>query len=209
MRTWAMVLCGVLAMTLTTKAGDEKSAPAAKGGELKAVITTDKGEMHIQLYPEDAPLTVANFCNLAQRGFYDGLKFHRVVPDFVIQGGDPDGNGRGGPGYKFKDEISSKKHDGPGILSMANAGPGTNGSQFFVTHKATPHLDGKHTVFGKVTQGQDVVMKISKDDVMKSVKIIGDTTALFEANKAQLDEWNKILDAKYPKKGAAAPTPGK
>jgi peptidyl-prolyl cis-trans isomerase B (cyclophilin B) len=198
----------------TKPADDKKPDPAAKpaipastgGKDLTAIINTDKGEIRLKLFPNEAPLTVANFVNLAQRGFYDGLKFHRVIADFMIQGGDPDGNGRGGPGYKFKDETTpSLKHDGPGVLSMANAGPGTNGSQFFITHKATPHLDLKHTVFGKVTAGQDVVNKIAKDDVMKTIKIEGDTKALLEQNKAQLDEWNKILDA--AKKAAAEKKP--
>lgn len=206
MRIGLMVGCVALAVS-GASAEDKKAAEPPKAATLSAVITTDKGEIKLDLYPDEAPLTVMNFCNLAQRGYYDGLKFHRVIKDFMIQGGDPTGSGSGGPGYKFKDETTPKlKHEGPGILSMANAGPGTNGSQFFITHKATPHLDGKHTVFGKVTTGQDVVNKIAQNDVMKTIRIVGDTKALFEKNKAQLDEWNKILDEKFPKKAA---TPGK
>ena len=119
--------------------------------DLKAVIETDKGTINVTLFADQTPLTVANFVNLAQRGYYDGLTFHRVIDDFMIQGGCPQGTGTGGPGYQFADECTADlRHDGPGVLSMANAGPGTNGSQFFITHVATPWLDGKHTVFGKV-----------------------------------------------------------
>ena len=121
---------------------------------LKAVFETDKGVINVLLHDDLTPLTVANFVNLAQRGYYDGLKFHRVIADFMIQGGCPRGNGTGGPGYQFADEfVPSLKHDGPGVLSMANAGPGTNGSQFFITEIATPWLDGKHTVFGECKEG--------------------------------------------------------
>lgn len=175
---------------------------AASAADLIAVIKTDKGDIRLKLFPDEASLTVTSFVNLAQRGYYDGLKFHRVIKDFMIQGGDPTGTGSGGPGYQFKDEFSPKlKHDTPGILSMANAGAGTNGSQFFITHVPTPHLDNKHSIFGKVLAGQDVVNKIAGGDVMKSVTIEGDTTALFAKNKDQLDAWNKTLDAKFPKKG--------
>src|SRR5688572_16267070 len=126
-----------------------------------ATINTDKGDIVIELAAKDAPNTVNNFVYLASVGFYDGLTFHRVISDFMIQGGDPTGNGTGGPGYRFADEFSPKwRHSGPGMLSMANAGPGTNGSQFFITHSAQPHLDNKHSVFGKVTSGQDVVNAI-------------------------------------------------
>ena len=162
---------------------------------MRASIETNKGTIRVELTPDETPLTVANFVNLAERGYYDGVKFHRVVPNFVIQGGDPTGTGRGGPGYRFEDEIvASLRHDGPGILSMANAGPGTNGSQFFITHGPTPHLDGKHTVFGRVVEGQDIVDQIAAGDQMKSVEIEGDTTALKEKVRSKLDEWNKILD---------------
>ncbi len=149
-----------------------------------ALFNTSKGQIICQLEYKKTPITVSNFVGLAEGTkqnsakadgvpYYDGLKFHRVIADFMIQGGCPQGTGTGGPGYQFEDEIvSDLKHTGPGILSMANAGPGTNGSQFFITHVATPWLDGKHTVFGHVIQGQDVVNKIAQDDLINSVKII-------------------------------------
>jgi peptidyl-prolyl cis-trans isomerase B (cyclophilin B) len=137
-----------------------------------AVFDTDKGIIRIELHEDKVPKTVANFEKLIQQGFYNGLKFHRVIPDFMIQGGCPQGTGTGGPGYKFADEFHpTLKHDGPGVLSMANAGPNTNGSQFFITHVATPWLDGKHSVFGRVLQGQDVVDKIKQGDKIKSITI--------------------------------------
>ena len=139
-------------------------------------------------------MTVANFVNLAQRGYYDGLKFHRVIDNFMVQGGDPDGTGMGGPGYNFGDEFGpGLRHDSAGVLSMANAGPGTNGSQFFITHGPTPHLDGKHSVFGKVTSGQEVVDAIAQNDVMTTVKIEGDASALLASQQANVDAWNKAL----------------
>lgn len=130
-----------------------------------ATFKTDKGDFVVELYADKAPVTVNNFVFLARDKFYDGVTFHRVIRDFMAQGGDPTGTGTGGPGYKFKDEFHpSLKHNGPGILSMANAGPGTNGSQFFITHRATPHLDGRHSVFGKVIKGMDVVLAIPDRD---------------------------------------------
>jgi peptidyl-prolyl cis-trans isomerase B (cyclophilin B) len=130
-----------------------------------AHFRTARGEIVCELYAADAPLTVENFVNLSRAGFYDGTTFHRVIPGFMAQGGDPTGTGRGGPGYQFGDEFSPKRrHDGPGVLSMANAGPGTNGSQFFITHVATPHLDGRHSVFGRVTSGMDVLAAIRERD---------------------------------------------
>ena len=137
-----------------------------------ATIETNKGTIEIELYDEKVPKTVANFEKLAGDGFYDGLKFHRVIADFMVQTGCPQGTGTGGPGYQFEDEFHpSLKHDGPGVLSMANAGPNTNGSQFFITHVATPWLDGKHSVFGRVTSGQDVVDAIQQGDTMKKVTV--------------------------------------
>jgi FKBP-type peptidyl-prolyl cis-trans isomerase len=173
-----------------------------------AKIKTNKGDIMLELEYEKTPLTVANFVGLAEgkiknnkkeigEPYYDGLKFHRVIADFMIQGGCPDGNGMGGPGYQFPDEINSElKHSGPGILSMANAGPGTNGSQFFITHKETPWLDGKHTVFGKVTEGQDVVDAIAQDDKIIEIEIIRkgekakkfDSKAIFDKELEKLEK---------------------
>jgi peptidyl-prolyl cis-trans isomerase B (cyclophilin B) len=137
-----------------------------------ATIATNKGTIKLQLHDDKVPKTVENFEKLTGQGFYDGLKFHRVIPDFMIQGGCPQGTGTGGPGYTFEDEFHSElKHDGPGVLSMANAGPNTNGSQFFITHVPTPWLDNKHSVFGRVTEGQDVVNAIQQGDVMEKVTI--------------------------------------
>ena len=164
---------------------------------LYAQMDTSKGTIILQLEYEKAPMTVANFVGLAEgtkisnkpKGtrFYDGLTFHRVIPDFMVQGGCPLGTGTGGPGYKFADEIDpTLRHSGPGILSMANSGPGTNGSQFFITHKATPWLDGKHTVFGHVVSGQEVVNAIAKGDMLKAVKIlrVGETAKVFKSDQA-------------------------
>lgn len=187
-------------------------------GELTATIKTEKGDIVLELYGSKAPVTVASFVNLANRGFYDGLNFHRVINDFMVQGGCPNGNGMGNPGYKFEDEFPTRdievpdpkkpgktkivkeliyKHTGPGILSMANSGPGTNGSQFFITHVKTDWLDGKHTVFGKVLKGQDVVNKIRQKDKVISITISGGIPKQVKAVQNRVDEWNKILDARY------------
>lgn len=152
-----------------------KSAPAMEIDPNKtytATIETSKGNIVIDLYPKHAPKTVNNFVFLARQGFYDGIKFHRVISNFMIQGGDPTGTGAGGPGYKFEDETKGNPltHE-TGVLSMANAGANTNGSQFFITHSPQPHLNGKHTVFGKVREGQDVVNAIRQNDVMTKVTI--------------------------------------
>ena len=137
-----------------------------------ATIETNKGTIRCQLFDDKVPSTVANFEKLAGEGFYNGLKFHRVIADFMIQTGCPKGTGTGGPGYTFADEFHADlKHDGPGVLSMANAGPNTNGSQFFITHVATPWLDGKHSVFGRVLEGQDVVDAIRQGDSMEKVTV--------------------------------------
>ena len=163
---------------------------------LYADLETSKGNIILELYYEQVPTTVSNFVALAEgnhpvvdnqhegKRYYDGLKFHRVIENFMIQGGDPTGTGSGGPGYQFDDEFNEElKHDGPGVLSMANAGPGTNGSQFFITHVETPWLDGKHSIFGKVNSGQDVVDKIEQDDIIKKVKVIriGEAAKSFNA----------------------------
>jgi len=180
----------------TVLLGCKSNYPDLEPG-LYADIQTDKGTILIKLATEKAPITVANFVSLSEgknpkvseeyqsKRFYDGLKFHRVIKDFMIQGGDPLGNGSGNPGYRFDDEFSDLTHDGPGILSMANSGPATNGSQFFITHKATPWLDGKHTVFGAVVEGQAVVDSIEQNDVIQKINIIrkGSDARKFDAPK--------------------------
>ncbi|MBT8074306.1 MAG: peptidylprolyl isomerase [Xanthomonadales bacterium] len=165
--------------------------------EILAEINTSKGVIHLRLHPQQAPVTVASFVNLAKRGFYDGLSFHRVIDNFMIQGGCPLGSGTGGPGYKFEDECSPElRHDAPGKLSMANAGPGTNGSQFFITHTETPWLDGKHTVFGSVMSADDqaVVNAVADGDDIISVTITGGDN-LLEQQAGRVSEWNAILDS--------------
>ena len=173
---------------------------------LYAKMNTTKGEILAVLYYQKAPLTVINFAGLADgkiaanqgplKKFYDGIVFHRVIKDFMIQGGDPTGTGMGGPGYKFPDEVIPElKHDSAGILSMANSGPGTNGSQFFITHKATPWLEGKHTVFGKVLEGQEVVNKIEKGDKINTITIIrvGEDAKNFKTDQESFDAALKKL----------------
>ena len=165
--------------------------------DLQAVIDTSKGTIRVNLFADRVPFTVANFVNLAQRGFYNNLTFHRVLPDFMIQGGCPLGTGTGGPGYKFEDEFDAElHHDRPGILSMANSGPNSNGSQFFITHVATDWLDGKHSVFGAVVGDEDqaVVNGITQGDQIRSLTIEGDTAALMTQTKPKVDEWNRALD---------------
>ena len=185
------------------KAADAKAEESASKESdvagLEAHIDTSKGMIVIKLLPEVAPATVANFANLAQRGYYDGLKFHRVIPNFMIQGGCPLGTGTGGPGYKFKDEFNkSYNFTKPGILAMANAGPATNGSQFFITHVPTPHLNQKHTIFGELKDpaNQSVVDAVQGGDTIKKIEIKGDTTELYKSQEAYLKEWNAILDSR-------------
>ncbi|WP_329742937.1 peptidylprolyl isomerase [Dyella sp. A6] len=166
---------------------------------IQVTFQTNRGSIHIRLYEDKTPVTAANFVNLARRGFYDGLSFHRVIADFMIQGGCPEGTGRGNPGYRFEDEFNpSLRHDKPGVLSMANAGPGTNGSQFFITHGATPWLDGKHSVFGEVIGAEDqaVVDAIQQGDTIEKVTVEGDVDALLAAQADRVAEWNKTLDAR-------------
>ena len=169
--------------------------------ELTAVIETDKGTIHLRLFAEQTPITVGNFVNLARRGYYNNLTFHRVISDFMIQGGCPNGDGRGGPGYRFQDEfVSELRHNKPGILSMANSGPQTNGSQFFITHVKTPWLDDHHTVFGEVLSDadQDVVNRIAQDDKICSIRIEGDISGLMESIKSMIGKWNAVLDERFP-----------
>ncbi len=168
--------------------------------DVSAVIHTSKGDIKLRLFADKTPVTVANFVNLAQRGYYDGLTFHRVIPDFMIQGGCPHGSGTGGPGYRFEDECTPElRHDGPGKLSMANAGPGTNGSQFFITHVATPWLDGKHTVFGEVLGEEDqaVVNAIGTGDDIVKVTVEGVDDVLAQ-QAGRIEEWNLSLAAGTP-----------
>lgn len=168
---------------------------------IAVTIKTNKGDIKIDLYEDKVPNTVANFVNLASRGFYDGIQFHRVIPNFMIQGGCPLGQGTGGPGYRFGDEFdASLRHDAAGILSMANAGPGTNGSQFFICHGPQPHLDGRHAVFGAVQSDEDqaVVDTIDGGDVMEAVVVEGDWAELRSQCATNLEAWNKALDEQFP-----------
>jgi peptidyl-prolyl cis-trans isomerase B (cyclophilin B) len=165
---------------------------------LSAIMKTNKGDIHLTLFAEQTPLTVANFVNLVQRGYYNNLSFHRVIKDFMVQGGCPQGTGTGGPGYRFEDEFDpALRHDKPGILSMANAGPGTNGSQFFITHVPTPWLDGKHSVFGAVVgeADQKVVDSIGQGDRITEISIKGDTEPLLAQFADKLKLWNAVLDS--------------
>lgn len=166
---------------------------------ITAVIKTSKGNINIKLFHERAPKTVANFVNLATRGYYDNLSFHRVINDFMVQGGCPNGDGRGGPGYQFEDEFHEELvHDEAGKLSMANAGPNTNGSQFFITHGPTPWLDGKHAVFGEVTSEEDqqIVDSISQGDEIESLKIEGEYEELLRKVE-EVHYWNETLDEQF------------
>ncbi len=161
-----------------------------------AIIHTSKGNIRLKLHAKKTPRTVANFVNLAQKGFYKKNQFHRVINNFMIQGGCPEGSGRGGPGYRFPDEFHPElRHDRSGILSMANAGPGTNGSQFFITHGPTPHLDDHHTVFGEVVgeADQEVVNAIRQGDQIEDITIEGNTAPLFDQVADELEKWNKAL----------------
>ncbi|MBN1662382.1 MAG: peptidylprolyl isomerase [Deltaproteobacteria bacterium] len=207
---WFYSAAVVLLLSVFIAGESISSEDVALTDGLYAKLITSKGDILIKLEFEKTPLTVENFIGLAEgakdsnRGkgvpFYDGLTFHRVIPNFMIQGGDPSGNGTGGPGYTFPDEIDpTLRHDAPGILSMANAGPGTNGSQFFITHTKTPWLDGKHTVFGHVVVGQDVVNAIRQGDAVKNIKIIriGANAAAFKADQ---DSFNALLSRLRQKK---------
>ena len=169
--------------------------------EIFATIETGKGKIRLQLFADQVPVTAGNFINLANHGYYNGLKFHRVIDNFMIQGGCPFGSGTGGPGYKFEDEfVPGLRHDKPGVLSMANAGPGTNGSQFFITHVPTPWLDDKHTVFGKVVgeEDQDVVNSIAQGDDIVSITIEGDVTPLMQQIQSRTREWDEQLNRNFP-----------
>ena len=200
-----LTLLTLVSSLMTTKAADSKLADG-----VYAEFQTSKGKIVCQLEFEKTPLTVANFVGLAEgtknystdgkdpkkqdKPFYDGITFHRVIANFMIQGGCPQGRGTGGPGYKFKDECRADlKHSGPGILSMANAGPSSNGSQFFITHGPTPHLDGKHTVFGRVVEGQDVVNRIATGDKITTLKIVrvGEKAKAYKGDQADFEKFSK------------------
>jgi peptidyl-prolyl cis-trans isomerase B (cyclophilin B) len=185
------------AATVTMAAPEPVLVEPARVKDVRIIMHTSEGTIEATLLATKTPLTVANFLNLAQRGYYAGLSFHRVIPNFMIQGGDPTGTGRGGPGYRFEDEIHpALRHTRAGLFSMANAGPGTNGSQFFITHTATPWLDGKHTVFGKVTKGQIVVDTIQQGATIESIEILDSTDALFTQQAHRISKWNAVLMAK-------------
>ena len=171
--------------------------------KMKVKIMTEKGDININLLPEKSPVTVANFVNLAKKGYYDGLKFHRVIDNFMAQGGDPAGTGAGGPGYQFEDEVNNGLNfSKAGKLAMANAGPGTNGSQFFITTVPTEWLNGNHTIFGEVVSDDDLkaVKKLSNGDVMKKVVVEGDVDVFLKTQKNRVDSWNKTLKQNFPNK---------
>ena len=178
------------------------SSSSAPISDIRIIMKTSKGDIGITLFASQTPVTVANFLNLAEKKYYDGLSFHRVIAGFMSQGGDPSGNGTGGPGYLFEDEFRpALRFDKEGLLAMANRGVGTNGSQFFITHGPTPHLNDRHTIFGAVTKGQDVVMAIkgpnpsagAPADKIISIEILDPTAPLFAAQAAKIEDWNKNL----------------
>ncbi|WP_315289485.1 peptidylprolyl isomerase [Leptotrichia massiliensis] len=175
----------------------------SKEYKMKVKIITAKGDVNINLLPDKSPVTVANFVNLAKKGYYDGLKFHRVIDNFMAQGGDPTGTGMGGPGYRFEDEVNNGLNfSKAGKLAMANAGPGTNGSQFFITTVPTEWLNGNHTIFGEVVSDADlaVVKKLSNGDIMTKVVVEGDVDAFLKTQKTRVDSWNKTLKQNFPNK---------
>ena len=175
----------------------------SKEYKMKVKIITAKGDVNINLLPDKSPVTVANFVNLAKKGYYDGLKFHRVIDNFMAQGGDPTGTGAGGPGYRFEDEVNNGLNfSKAGKLAMANAGPGTNGSQFFITTVPTEWLNGNHTIFGEVASEADldVVKKLSNGDVMTKVVVEGDIDAFLKTQKNRVESWNKTLKQNFPNK---------
>lgn len=172
------------------------SPTADTTSNIAVIIKTSKGDIELTLFAAKTPVTVANFVNLAQRGYYDGIDFHRVIDGFMMQGGDPTGTGAGGPGYEFEDEFHPElRFDRAGLLAMANRGPRTNGSQFFITYTATPHLNDHHTIFGEVTGGADVPNNIRQGDTIEAVEVLGDATPLLESQSANVEAWNRKLGA--------------
>ena len=185
----ALTFCGIA----QAEAKDKPDTSSMK--DIRIVLKTSKGNIDLTLFPSKAPVTVASFLNLAQKGKYDGIVFHRVIKDFMIQGGDPTGSGMGGRGYQFEDEcVPELTFDKPGYLAMANAGPGTNGSQFFITHVPTPWLNGKHTIFGQVTKGQDVVNSIAQGDKITGIDILDSVDELFAAKADRIAEFNSKMN---------------
>jgi peptidylprolyl isomerase len=215
MNRFAKGILILMPFILSATACAKEKSMSELGDGVFAVMDTTKGEIILKLEYKKTPLTVANFVGLAEgkldaakgKPFYNGLVFHRVIPNFMIQGGDPQGNGTGGPGYQFPDEIDpSLKHDTPGVLSMANSGPATNGSQFFITHVETPWLDGKHTVFGHVVEGQDVVDAIKQDDKIKTIRIVrnGEEAKAFTVTQTVFETLRDSAAAKAAERLAAA-----
>ncbi len=207
-RAFLPLLALVLAFTAlpAVRAQDATPTPAASAApdpikDIRIVLHTDKGEVEAIVFASKAPLTTANFLNLAQQHFYDGLKFHRVITGFMSQGGDPAGNGSGGPGYQFNDEPNGdRKFDKPGVVAMANKGTNTNGSQFFITHDSVPDLNdggraGHYTIFGQVTKGQALISNMGQNDHIKAIDILDSTVPLFTAQSEQIEKWNTEIKA--------------
>ncbi len=208
--TFVSLLCAALALTGSALTAHAQTPAAPTGGllapgatlrDVRVVLHTDKGDIEMTVFASKAPITSASFLNLAQKKFYDGLTFHRVIGGFMIQGGDPTGTGAGSAGYKFEDEPNKDlRFDKAGVLAMANSGRNTNGSQFFITHNAVPHLNddagtGHYTIFGQVTKGQEVVNAIRKDDHIKSIDVLDSTVPLFAAESEYLTRWNSVIPA--------------
>ncbi len=198
LRRLSLALALILPLALVAQESAPATPPATPAAaaiaDIRIVLKTTKGDIAATLFATKVPMTVANFLNLAKKGFYDSLTFHRVIPDFMVQGGDPEGNGSGGPGYQFADEFHpALRHSKPGIFSMANAGPRTNGSQFFITHVPTPWLDGRHSVFGEVTSDMTVVNQIERGDKITRIEVLDSTDALFAAQSSNLSRWNSVL----------------
>ena len=199
-RHLAQIAVTLLGLALPFTGNAQESATQSKPApssmkDIRIVIKTDKGNIDLTLFPSKTPVTCASFLNLAKKGKYDGVVFHRVIPNFMIQGGDPTGTGRGDRGYKFEDEcVADLKFDRPGRLAMAIAGPGTNGSQFFITHVPTDWLNGKHTIFGQVTKGQDVVDKVAQGDKITGIDILDPTDELFTAQAARIEKFNAAMN---------------
>ncbi len=197
MTFWKTITAALLglAIPLTGMAQAATKTPdTTKMKDIRIVMKTSKGNIELTLLPSKAPVTCASFLNLAKQGKYDGIVFHRVIKDFMIQGGDPTGTGRGDRGYKFEDEFSPElRFDRPGLLAMANAGPGTNGSQFFITHVPTPWLNNHHTIFGVVTKGQDVVDAVAQGDKITGIDILDPVDDLFAAKADRIAQWNAAI----------------